>query len=311
MDPLESPALGQPRHGRLLHIAQWLRNVQCPTVKGSTIDTYISELRQAIARYTGYQLIRSPLLEDYLRRIKQLPPPTPSSRAHSLKLPVTKDIIKSIISDATAEQGCRVAILCGFDGMLRVSEYTSHTRFTGDARFLLLRSDIDTTSSSDAITVRIKKSKSDPAFQGPQFSYIARPGDSGCPVSNLTTYLHWFDANFSPNTPLFRRDDGRYLTRDDVDALIKKHAALLGFNPDQYSTHGLRYGGAFELAEADIRANQAINWDNIIARGRWHGLTATKLAQHYARFSEQRTRNISNALRIDGTASARTLRHRF
>lgn len=267
-----------------------------PHVSGKTLDTYISEISASHARLTGYTFFRSKLLEDCITRFTQLPPPRPRSiKPHLIKLPVNKSIVRSILSDPLLPLSVKAAVVLGFDGMLRVEEYTAAKRGEAHADFTLLRSDIHATTSRKIFTIRIKRSKSDPSFQGPQFA-VKDTGSKSNAFSILSQYLNWFDSRFDHHSPLFRLPNGSFVVRSDIDAAISKHAAMLGFNPAQFSTHGLRYGGAFELAEYYVKLGLPINWSNIISRGRWRGESAASLAQHYARFSEGRLSEIEAAL---------------
>lgn len=299
MDDMESSSMDSPRHGRLLHIAQWLRNVRVPAVTGKTVDTYLSEISAAHARLTGYHFVRSKLLTDYMTRIKQLPPPAPNAKSPRLiKMPVTKDMLRSIVADSSVPSSIAVACVFGFDAMLRIEEFTSPSHTFADTRVCLLRSDVVIDQSRQLITVRIKKSKSDPAFQGPQFS-IANTTSFRSLYTRLVEYIQDFDTRYPPDSPLFRREQGDFVTRADIDDVIKTHARKIGLNPEQYSCHGLRFGGAFELAESYVQRSVPIDWESIIARGRWHGTSANTMAQHYARFSSQRLFNIEEALDLE------------
>ena len=48
--------------------------------------------------------------------------------------------------------------------------------------------------------------------------------------------------------PLFVRGNGRFATRDHVNTLIKQLAEMAGFEPQRFSTHSMRAGGATTLA---------------------------------------------------------------
>lgn len=291
-------------HGRLLQVAQYIKHLRGSAVKGSSIATYISEIRANHALETGFTYMNSPLLRRYLLRLDQYDAVANPDALRPIKLPVTKAIIAHILSDASEQLGTRLACLLAFDGMLRAHEYVSKSTTQVDARFTLLRRDIEWSPHHDAFFMRIKASKSDPSFSGPQILYHRRPGDAGCPVALLSQYLQWFDSRFSPDSPLFRRDDGSFTVRADIDQIIKRHASASNLPADQISTHGLRVGGAFALAEDDVLHNRPIDWATIIARGRWSGISAERMAQQYARFSLLRSQRVSERLRISDCHSA-------
>lgn len=227
------------------------------------------------------------------------------------KQPVTKELLRAVMRDSEIDQAVRTAVLFGYHGMLRVEEYTAASRVRVDKDWTLLRRDVVFDDQEDAISVRIKKSKSDPAFQGPQFS-ITASGGVYCPVQAIRSYTAWFDTRFGPDEPLFRHANRSFVTRIDIDRALKKHAtAVMGISPYDISTHGLRYGGAFEMADAYVRRGCPIDWGTIIARGRWHGQSAEMLAEHYARFSVARAQMADRALSLDDNHSARVFRRRF
>lgn len=214
-------------------------------------------------------------------------------------VPVTKELIARVCADPDIWPGVKMAILLGFNGMLRVGEYTAR-RVKGafDPRFTILRSDLRWDAAARAFVHRIKRSKSDPFFMGPQFHFMETPGDSHCPVANLRVYMTWFDTQFPAASPLLRRPNGQYVVPADIFFALRKHSAACGIPPAQVMTHSLRYGGAFALAEAGL------SLEDIIARGRWNGRDAHVMARKYSRFSVSRMRRVADGLRIDDQPSA-------
>ena len=115
-----------------------------------------------------------------------------------------------------------------------------------------------------------------------------------CPVKALRNYLRIHPAGGEPDSPLFLRRSGPQravcVTPADVSQALKTHAAAAGLDPDLVSTHSLRIGGAFELADAGV------DWETIGVMGRWSQLTITGMKERYARMSVQRKRNAARAL---------------
>jgi len=185
-----------------------------------------------------------------------------------------------------------------FNAALRIGEYVSASVSFSPTEFTLCRSDVQWQDVDNGFAVRIKRSKSDPTFQGQSFT-LMNTADVNSPTSLLRRYLAWFDRSFPPNSPLFRRENGEFMVREDIDSVIKRLARLLGLDPEVHSTHGIRYGAAFELAEWYVSRGLPVDWNEIISFGRWSGLSAGKLARHYANWSRRRARNVAEALRTD------------
>jgi len=255
-------------------------------------------------------MIWSALLDEFLLRLGQEQVVDGTVDDLEPSEPVTKEFLLEMFG--TSEWlGLQAAVVFAFNAALRVGEYTSKTLTKANASFTLLRSDVAFHASQAGYTFRLKASKSDVAFQGKSFTICDTP-DPNSPAKILRRYMAWFDERFSPNSPLFRREDGQFLIRADVDRVIKRLAQRLGLEEEDYSTHGIRSGACFELADSYVRRGVPIDWDEIISFGRWSGESAKRLAQQYARFSAARAALLSEALRTDraGDGEARTLRRR-
>ena len=296
--------MGQPAACRLLHVASWLWE-NFLSFEAPTLSAYISTISAAVERASGYKYTRPRLLEDYLKRLAQLPRRT--GKEPRLPMPVNKALIASACADTSEDIGMRIAPLLIFTALLRSDEILASHRSPAlvNKHLTLLREDVRFDPDANAYIVRLKHSKSDPAAVGPESHWMSAGDDSHCPVRNLHAYLEWYDARFSAGEPLMRRADGRFMIRADVDAMVKKHARVLGFPAGQVSVHSLRHGGAFELAENDVP------WEDIVLMGRWSIEHGKVMALHYAHFSVKRARRIANALRIDGRPAGQVLMKRW
>ena len=290
LDPLELPPVGSPRHGRLLHLAQWIHSTR--GIGASSISNYISSIRKIIAVRTSYLLVRSPLLEQFLKRLRQSSPPGRKT------LPANKRLLQLVCADPLIDPAVKVGVLLAFNGLLRVSEYCSHTiRPAATPLRRMQRDDVRVAPAGSYFSARIF-GKSDMFNHGPEMQFPEKPGDSHCVVARLRTYLTWRDARYSPSQPLLIRSSGLFVVRKDIDAALKKHSLDAGLRPSQVSTHSLRYGGAFELVD------NGASWEEVIARGRWRSDDAKRLAMQYSNFSKKRNIDVSERLRIDHHPSA-------
>ena len=123
--------------------------------------------------------------------------------------------------------------------MLSVSEYPSSLKKTFDPQSTLLFSDLTRIDHSHALLL-IKASKTDPFRQGVTIT-LAANNTTLCPISALLHYLHNHPTS---SGPLFTYSNGRYLTRRDMNNLLRK------FSDGQLtlSSHSLRIGAASTAA---------------------------------------------------------------
>ena len=301
-DPIEFPPADVPRRGRLYHVAEYLI-ARLPHVQADTISTYVSTIAAHVDKCTGRPLFHCAMLPALLKRHGQLSPKPTKAR-----LPVNKAVVAAIAADVSLDTAVRLACLLAFLGLWRVSEYVS-TSPSSATEFVMRRSDFvlrPDLACGPSYAYRIRRSKTDAAMRAPEYFFVPQPGDSHCPVRNLTAYLRSFDARgLPPDSPLFTKLNGSFVVRADIDAALKKHAPAFGFPADQVSSHSLRYGGAFEL-----RDNNA-PWQDILAAGRWKLGADVAMAVMYAKFSAKRQLATSARLRIDGSVPATVLPVRF
>ena len=132
------------------------------------------------------------------------------------------------------------AVLTAFFGLLRVSEYTSPTRYTFDPNIQLTLNDVHINWVRRLAFLRIKASKTDPFRLGVTLRLGATRNDL-CPVHALLRYIVIRSLRCGP---LFMFADNTFLTRADITTLL--HRSLpqsINFN-----THSFRKGGASALA---------------------------------------------------------------
>ena len=127
------------------------------------------------------------------------------------------------------------ALLTAFYGFLRVSEYTSARKKTFDPTTTLLFSDMNFMSDG-SVTLLLKTSKTDPFRDGVMLR-IAPNGSSLCPIQALR---HLYYCHPSKSGPLFTFQNGRFLSRSDVNSLLLSTTQGVA----NISSHSLRIGAA-------------------------------------------------------------------
>jgi hypothetical protein len=137
----------------------------------------------------------------------------------------------------------------GVFGLCRCGELTTPTTTAttlksptlGDVRVYR-----DATGTPTHYEFTISGSKTD-VFRRGATVVIYATGTRFCPVTLMVRYLH--SSSQRPLTsPLFVRNNGRFVTRDHVNRFIKQLASLTGFEPQRFSTHSMRAGGATSLS---------------------------------------------------------------
>ena len=169
------------------------------------------------------------------------------------------------------------ALLTAFFGFLRVSEYTSTHKTSFDPTTTLLFSNL-TFTADGAATLLIKTSKTDPFREGVLLR-LEPNGSPLCPVAALR--LHSL-SHPSKDGPLFTFQNGRYLTRRDINEVL----VLTTDGLASISSHSLRIGAASTAAAA-----RCPKW-LIQALGRW----SSDCFKDYIRIPRMTVRNTSRLL---------------
>ena len=289
LDPLEVQAFdGSVPPGRLWDIACWFRS-QHPTLAGTTVDGYISTIRQSCALHVNWLFKRSPLLDSYLLRYKQQP------RHRDVRQPCTIALLRRVFDDATIHIATRTAVLLAFTALLRVGEYTSSSS-TPDPRYPSVCVGDVKFNHDGSLSVRIPHSKSDRYNAGEEVHVLPTGAARYCPVQAMRTYLQQHPAGHDAKAPLFVKQTpgGNWscVNPSDVNRALQSHAAAVGLDPRLVASHSLRIGGAFELA------NAGVDWETIGVRGRWSAWSVNEMSVMYARLSDTRLRRVTQALNL-------------
>ena len=146
--------------------------------------------------------------------------------------------------------------------MLRISEFAVVRRGMEPP---ITHSDISFTRSiSSHYQLRIKRSKTDQYAQGRNVQVFATNAIT-CPFRAMSQLMSRYPREVSraASGSAFTLSSGRALNRYVVEHRLRKLLVSIGLNPEIYSTHSLRRGGAtsYSLANVPDRMIKAIgNW---------------------------------------------------
>jgi hypothetical protein len=298
LDELETPEDGNPGAGRMFDFCWWLV-AQGADPTTTTIPGYISTVRQRCFIRYGWQFIQSPVLQQFLMRANQYP------REKRFRDPATRKLIEGVAFDDDVGIAIKAAIMVAWDGLLRVSEYLPQERWSTQPEFSLLRRDVEVVKEGklDGYRIRLKRSKSDRYNSGQWHYFLRRIGDPTCPVRILDEYIQYRDRVFGQHgqdVPFFIRPrmisrrgyPSFVIVRDsDINDALTRVADKLGIPSEFLSTHSLRVGGAFALADGGVSIPL------IQLRGRWSQKGYNEMALMYSRLSELRLSALSDAMR--------------
>lgn len=284
MDTLEADPSSDGRIGDFLG---WLWHRK-PHLAGVTVCSYVSTLRSHCARLVNWQFRYSIRITQYLTRIKQAP------REHRFKLPATKQLVRLVAMDTALSMSVRVAVLLAFNKLLRCSEYCSESASKPMAT--LLSEHVQWSDQLGCFVIRIARSKSDRTNSGQTVNVYPQPADGAfCPVSAIRQYMAGEPLTKKKGHPFFvRRVGGNplFVTRLDVTNALKKQAQAAALPVERVSSHSLRIGGAFAMA------NAGVSMQLIASIGRWSGQSAERMVALYTRMSAGRVVAASGALSL-------------
>ena len=138
----------------------------------------------------------------------------------------------------------RSAVTLAFFGLLRCSEYTSHSMTRFDPESTLCFQDIRLTTDHQVMHIYIKKSKTDP-FRAGCTIRIGAVGTHLCPVEAMHQYTR---HQSNRDGPLFVFVNGSLLTRLHIKNLLSQSLPAA----TNIDTHSFRIGGATAAASAGV-----------------------------------------------------------
>ena len=182
----------------------------------------------------------------------------------------------------------QAAFTMAFFGLLRASEFTypSPNPKCFDGSSHLTTQDISF-SQEDALNVHLKGSKTDQLRHGMGITIGATQSRS-CPVKAMKRYLQIRPCQQRRKIPLFLFENGDLLTRSSLVWHLRRQLKTFQVNPNLYSSHSFRIGGATAAAAAGLPSWQ------IQELGRWR----SQAFRRYMRVPNASLRGICKALVI-------------
>ena len=244
------------------------------------------KLHMAAIKHHSIVLGQNVLFRDFdrlylvIRGIKRT-----QGRSHSLpkRLPITPSLLRIINqnlfnSSRLFEDKIMLwaALTTAFFGFLRISEYTTFRKTKFDQATTLMLTDVRI--RNDSVRLHLKTSKTDPFRQGVTVRIQAN-NTFLCPVNALR---HYIASHPNPRGPLFIFRNGSFLTRSDINALLKSTTN----GAANVSSHSLRIGAASTAAAMGCPKYL------IQSMGRW----SSDCFRRYIRISDTTLRSASRAL---------------
>ena len=255
-----------------------------------TVKSYLATVRfEQISRGMGDPEIgKMPRLEYVVKGMKRRAP-----RAVRCRLPITPEILRQMrqVWDKSpkvydAKMLWAASSLCFF-GFLRSREVVVPSPKEYDPAYHLGVKEVrvDSRCAPTFLQVLIKASKTDPFRQGVTV-YVGRTDNWLCPVTAVLSYLV---VPGSGPGPLFKWEDGRFLTREAFVAAVRKALAETGLAAKDYAGHSFRIGAA------TTAARQGLQDCLIKTLGRWESSAYTR----YIRTSPETLCKVAKSLTSD------------
>ena len=147
------------------------------------------------------------------------------------------------------------ACCLAFFGFMRAGELTVPNDKGYDAAVHLSLSDI-------SVCIRLKASKTDPFRKGISL-FIGKVASDICPIAAMLAYLMVRGQHAGP---LFKFQDGRFLTRQRLVTAVREALQSAGVQPGLYSGHSFRIGAATTAAARGVEDSV------VMTLGHWKSL---------------------------------------
>ena len=223
------------------------------SLRGSTIASYVSTARKRLELLTDERLVYTVKSRMLTARLKAMPAPL------RFKEPIPKEVVYNLLRDTDISIGILAAVALAWFLTLRLGESVlSQLSEVYNSARTTRREDVDFVFDDDdevvAVRITTRGAKNDPYNEGGvKILYKATQADAICPVALFMEY--WEVTNelgFADGEPLIRHPDGKLVTPRQLSKQLKRHAQLLGYNPDFFANHSTRIGGATAMLEADV-----------------------------------------------------------
>ena len=176
------------------------------------------------------------------------------------KLPITFDLLCRlhylIDPHSTDDAAYWAAMTTAHFLLLRAGEFTvtSNTSYAAETSLCLQDVSLHTTQTGDEyVALHLRKSKTDQKHRGVVL-YLGHAHHTVCAVCALKTNLQIQHArpHSTPSDPLFRLSSGLPLARRDLTTFLSTLLRLVGLDPQHYSGHSFRIGGATSATIAGL-----------------------------------------------------------
>ena len=170
------------------------------------------------------------------------------------KMAITYNILSrfaDLLGNAFNDRMMWSAMTLAHFACMRTAEFVASSSESFDSRSQLRVSDIsllNTDTGKIGMRVFLKCSKTDPTGKGVAI-YVGCSGTQICAVCSMHNYLALIRLD-DHNSPLFRWENGLYLTRSSFVKRTKELVEMLGLDKNEYSGHSFRVGAATSGAAA-------------------------------------------------------------
>ena len=217
-------------------------------LKPQSIKVYLAGIRALhISHRLHNPLTHTIKLQQTLRGIEHVHSSPPKQ-----KLPITFDLLCRLqhFIDPPSKDNIVywAAVTTAHFLLLSAGEFTVTSKTSYDVKTLLHLQDVNlyTMQTGDEyVALHLRKSKTDQQHRGVVL-YVAHAHHTVCAVCALKTNLHLQHARprSTPSGLLFRLSSGLPLARRDLTTFLSTLLRLMGLDPQHYSGHSFRIGGA-------------------------------------------------------------------
>jgi hypothetical protein len=221
--------------------------------RGTTIETakqYGRTVRTDISNETGWDLKamgdnKWGRLTRLFAKLEKLHPGKTRIRKPILQQDLLR--IRERLDLRQHEQAmCWAVLLMGFFGVNRGGDVLPQSGFDPDCD--ACREDVS--FEGDDLMLLDLRGNMKTGAKPNEFDFKPYVRDRGNPLCPVTAYMHYISLdplNKGENrrrTPLFRHKNGKSVSTKDVVKFLKRKVAAIGLDPNHYSGHSVRIGGA-------------------------------------------------------------------
>jgi hypothetical protein len=215
-----------------------------------------------ITKGYGYHLTNNDRIQLAVRAIEigQAPP----KQKLPITLPILERLYNCVYPDLLSYNVLLTwtAMTLGHFGCLRSGEFTVSGIFNSNIHICRNNITFHDSLSNPYMNVHLKMSKTDYKNEGVNIT-IACTAKQVCAYCSMLKFCLVRDLHASQTQPLFIYTNGQILSRELFVSQTKKYMSRIGLNPEHYSGHSYRIGGATSAAVSGLK-----DWE-IKKLGRW------------------------------------------